>query len=62
MADMHLAEAGAWNPSQTSAADESQNPTFRTFMELWARKLESIKQQANDSRFETQEPTTPVRI
>jgi hypothetical protein len=45
-----MVESGRREQRHALVADESLSPAFRGFIEIWARKIESVQQQATRSR------------
>jgi hypothetical protein len=45
-----VVESGRREPRQALVAEESLSPAFRGFIEIWARKIESVEQRATKSR------------
>jgi hypothetical protein len=45
-----VVESGRREQKHTLLADESLSPAFRGFIEIWARKLQSVEQHADRPR------------
>ena len=55
-----VVESGRREQKQALIADESLSPAFRGFIEIWARKIESVEQRAM-SRGALEESNAPAQ-